>query len=348
MNLKREGTTFNQRDIERYFELVNLTPVQVQNLCHNLAQLNINHSDFADRYLHQLRVKTRFSHSHIQECLSRGPLCNAIYHHIDTCLSGTHSEADFNNHVRLVAELNAHDISVADFLLCGTKTRASLLAQLKRMLHTHHINSARLIRDFEKWLTIDEHILRDIELNHQLEKLRQATSFKDELTNAYSKAVFLEELDRAFALCDRTNQTVTILHFDFNQLSAINHSYGFQIGDDVLKQFANVCIEQLRKTETIARDEDEFLILLPNTSIQDVQTIFDRLTQDFDCSVEVPATLSAGASSYHPDSELTLEQVLERTSLQLANAKIQSVATDSHKLCLDINEIQNNVLPFTR
>lgn len=348
MNLKREGMTINQRSIERYFELVNLTTEQVQTLSHHLTQLSINYSEISDRYLDQLRTKTRFSHPELQSCLSYGPLCNAIKHHIQTWLTCSYTQKNFNYHVRLVTELNAHHVTVAEFLLCGLAVKANLLSQLKRTIHTLHIDSARLIRDFEKWLTVNEHILRDVELNHQLEQLRQATSFKDELTNVYSYAVFLEELDRAIALCDRTDQSLTVVHFDINQLNTINHKHGFQVGDAVLQQFASVCTEQLRKTEIIARDDDEFFILLPNTSLNEARNVFSRLVELFDNASEIPVTLTAGASSYVPDSDLTLEQVLKRTRAQLARAKTRSASNDTHHCCLDIDGKMDNVLHFAR
>ncbi|KDN27539.1 hypothetical protein VFDL14_18990 [Vibrio fortis] len=348
MNLKREGMTINQRSIERYFELVNLTTEQVQTLSHHLTQLSINYSEISDRYLDQLRTKTRFSHPELHSCLSYGPLCNAIKHHIQTWLTCSYTQKNFNYHVRLVTELNAHHVTVAEFLLCGLAVKANLLSQLKRTIHTLHIDSARLIRDFEKWLTVNEHILRDVELNHQLEQLRQATSFKDELTNVYSYAVFLEELDRAVALCDRTDQSLTVVHFDINQLNTINHKYGFQVGDAVLQQFASVCTEQLRKTEIIARDDDEFFILLPNTSLNEARNVFSRLVELFDNASEIPVTLTAGASSYVPDSDLTLEQVLKRTRAQLARAKTRSASNDTHHCCLDIDGKMDNVLHFAR
>jgi diguanylate cyclase (GGDEF)-like protein len=187
-----------------------------------------------------------------------------------------------------------------------------------------------------------------LELNHQLEKLRQATSFKDELTNVYSHAVFLEELDRAVALCDRTNHSLTVMHFDINQLNTINHKCGFQVGDVVLKQFATVCIEQLRKSETIARDDDEFFILLPNTPLKEANKVFNRLVELFDRAVEIPVNLTAGASSYQPDSDLSLEQLLERTKTQLTKAKARSASTDTHQCCLDIDDEIDNVLHFAR
>ena len=348
MNLKREGMTINQRSIERYFELVNLTTEQVQTLSHHLTQLSINYSEISDRYLDQLRTKTRFSHPELQSFLSYGPLCNAIKHHIQTWLTCSYTQKNFNYHVRLVTELNAHHVTVAEFLLCGLAVKANLLSQLKRTIHTLHIDSARLIRDFEKWLTVNEHILRDVELKHQLEQLRQATSFKDELTNVYSYAVFLEELDRAVALCDRTDQSLTVVHFDINQLNTINHKYGFQVGDAVLQQFASVCTEQLRKTEIIARDDDEFFILLPNTSLNEARNVFSRLVELFDNASEIPVTLTAGASSYVPDSDLTLEQVLKRTRAQLARAKTRSASNDTHHCCLDIDGKMDNVLHFAR
>ncbi|WP_191907717.1 GGDEF domain-containing protein [Vibrio fortis] len=348
MNLKRKGMTINQRSIERYFELVNLTTEQVQTLSHHLTQLSINYSEISDRYLHQLRTKTRFSHPDVQNCLSYDPLCNAIKHHIQTWLTCSYTQKSFNYHVRLVTELNAHHVTVAEFLLCGLAVKANLLSQLKRSLHTLHIDSARLSRDFEKWLTVNEHILRDLELNHQLEQLRQATSFKDELTNVYSYAVFLEELDRAVALCDRTDQSLTVVHFDINQLNTINHQHGFQVGDAVLQQFASVCTEQLRKTETIARDDDEFFILLPNAPLKEARKVFSRLVELFDNATEIPVTLTAGASVYQPDSDLTLEQVLERTRTQLARAKTRSSSTGTHQCCLDIDNKADNVLHFAR
>ena len=75
---------------------------------------------------------------------------------------------------------------------------------------------------------------------------------------------------------------------------------------------------------------------------------FSRLVELFDNATEIPVTLTAGASSYVPDSDLTLEQVLKRTRAQLARAKTRSASNDTHHCCLDIDGKMDNVLHFAR
>ncbi|WP_305844392.1 GGDEF domain-containing protein [Photobacterium leiognathi] len=58
----------------------------------------------------------------------------------------------------------------------------------------------------------------------------------------------------------------------------VNDSYGHDIGDEVLIGFANVCLDNLRSNDIIARwGGEEFILLMKNTDIQQAKEVCQRI-----------------------------------------------------------------------
>ena len=89
-------------------------------------------------------------------------------------------------------------------------------------------------------------------------------SYRDQLTGLYNRKFFEEELERL----DATNDLpYTIVMGDINGLKMINDSFGYALGDELLKKTAEVIQTGCRAEYTIARlSGDEFAILMPKTT----------------------------------------------------------------------------------
>jgi len=71
---------------------------------------------------------------------------------------------------------------------------------------------------------------------------------------------------------------------DLDHFKDVNDSYGHQVGDELLLRFAQLCKENFRRGhDVVCRfGGDEFLILLPETSLQDAQQAVTRLKQSLE------------------------------------------------------------------
>ncbi|OTG80165.1 hypothetical protein B9T33_09575 [Acinetobacter sp. ANC 5054] len=80
-------------------------------------------------------------------------------------------------------------------------------------------------------------------------------------------------------------QPLTLLMFDVDKFKNINDQYGHFIGDHVLQQIADISRNALRSQDIIARfGGEEFIILLPRTTLHQAQEIAERLRKAIESS----------------------------------------------------------------
>ncbi|WP_167494664.1 MULTISPECIES: GGDEF domain-containing protein [Vibrio] len=243
-----------------------------------------------------------------------------------------------------LAQLNVH---LSDFLLRMHSFHQTLSDHLRIKLKKDNLSPHQTLAALQKFIALDNQLLNEINQALQARDIRtdmQKFSFKDQLTNTYNLWAFTEELDRAVAIAERSKKAFTLLHVDFDELKKINQKFGYEAGDKLLQQFAEICIEQLRKTETIARDDDEFFILLPNTPIENIRPVCERIVSKFEAVAQYPINIRVGGYSFQSDLAMTPEILLARLEAQLEYAKERSIITDSHEFNLSGSEERNNVV----
>jgi len=88
------------------------------------------------------------------------------------------------------------------------------------------------------------------------------------------KDIFGKEMRRGF----RYDNDLTIVLFDLDHFKKINDTYGHQVGDEVLKDIAQVVIANVREHDTIVRwGGEEFLLLLPETDVEGAANVADKI-----------------------------------------------------------------------
>lgn len=148
-----------------------------------------------------------------------------------------------------------------------------------------HLLRARLLSKEGKWIYIDWNITfyenhiygagRNVTYLIEKEEEIHFLSFHDKLTGLYNRAYFEEELKR---LDNNRNLPLSIIMGDVNGLKIINDVFGHLAGDKMLITIANILESSCRKGDIIARwGGDEFVILLPNTPINIVEEIIERI-----------------------------------------------------------------------
>ena len=104
----------------------------------------------------------------------------------------------------------------------------------------------------------------------------------DQLTGLPSRALFLEQLKRAFSRTGRqSDYQLAVLFLDCDRFKFINDSLGHAMGDRLLQNVAQRLQDTLRPSDVVARmGGDEFAILLENLeSLHDAELIATRLNQ---------------------------------------------------------------------
>ncbi|WP_298403694.1 response regulator [uncultured Chloroflexus sp.] len=128
---------------------------------------------------------------------------------------------------------------------------------------------------------------------------------RDSLTGLLNHQAVEEELAREFARAERLQQPLAIVMIDIDHFKRVNDRYGHIIGDQVLRSFARLLHQRLRKSDLIGRHGgEEFLIALPNTSVIEARTLIDGIRESFSALRHYgPAgvfgvTFSAGIAGY--------------------------------------------------
>jgi len=132
---------------------------------------------------------------------------------------------------------------------------------------------------------------------------------QDGLTEIANRRKFSEELSREFARADRHERPLAIVVFDIDRFKLINDTFGHLCGDFVLKRLTRICRTRLRPEQVFARmGGDEFAILSPETTIEGVEILAERLrssVSDYRFSTDMVAdsfqiTCSFGCAEMNP------------------------------------------------
>lgn len=123
-----------------------------------------------------------------------------------------------------------------------------------------------------------------------------------------------------------TPGAICLALIDIDLFKSINDQFGHQVGDEVLRTFANVTKRTLRFGDMFSRwGGEEFLLMLPDTSVSQGIECLNRIravlaATSFDAIAPgLGVTISAGVTDLHPDD--TLEVAVERADQAMYRAK---------------------------
>ena len=126
---------------------------------------------------------------------------------------------------------------------------------------------------------------------------------QDPLTGLHNRRSGEQRLAEEMSRAERYGRPLTVLLFDIDGLKQVNDEFGHPAGDKVIKYFAECLRKAIRGSDLAVRlGGDEFLVLLPECTVDQVQHVLGRL-----CGMRIDLegrrvllTFSAGWSVYNP------------------------------------------------
>jgi diguanylate cyclase (GGDEF)-like protein len=147
----------------------------------------------------------------------------------------------------------------------------------------------------------------------------------DSLTGALNRRALAERAAVEFARARRSHTPTSVLQIDVDRFKALNDSFGHPVGDDVLTRIAVALSEVTRPTDDVARvGGDEFVVLLPDTSASEANTIAERLRAavEYDLNLAgIHAPLSMGAATAPGPPTVTFDALWAAADAAMYEAK---------------------------
>lgn len=167
------------------------------------------------------------------------------------------------------------------------------------------------------------------ELQYELQRL----AYYDVLTGLPNRRLFLDRLERAIALSQRTGEGFSLLFVDLDRFKNINDAYGHGLGDALLVEAARRLREAIRDSDTVARlGGDEFIVLLADCrDAESGQRVADKLREVLAEPIRVGEhefSISATIGiALHPEDGVTATDLLRSADVAMYHAKAEQLGS---------------------
>jgi diguanylate cyclase (GGDEF)-like protein len=161
-------------------------------------------------------------------------------------------------------------------------------------------------------------------------KLLERLAASDPLTDLPNRRTFDEQIFLAMERSRRTGQALSVIMLDLDHFKQINDAHGHQVGDEALRQVAQILGGRRRVTDLVARyGGEEFVWVLPGAVTDAAVEVAEWLRRTIEESTletqrgPIHLTISAGVSTYDPAAHgrIGSEVLLEAADQALREAK---------------------------
>lgn len=239
---------------------------------------------------------------------------------------------------RIIGKLAAH---------CGFQTMGEFYHSKNGNFVMNYTSTFLLLKEGEKNATVHDTIIEEYEDVHNFEEnfelktlthLLEITSkqlkesnqkFKklaiyDSLTQIYNRGKIEQTMKRELEKCNRKmEKTFSLFLFDLDDFKRINDRYGHNSGDLVLKRVTSEVSSSLRQIDYFGRwGGEEFMIILPSTSLIEAKHMMDRITLKISSIIfeeDFNITISGGLTEYTVG--ISFEEMMKSVDKKLYKAK---------------------------
>ena len=204
---------------------------------------------------------------------------------------------------------------------------------------------ARVVRGLD--LGVNDFIMRPVERNElaarvrtQIRRYRYAAELRrtvtntlalavtDELTGRYNRRYFDRHLSLMLEKAREQDRDMAVMLIDMDFFKSVNDNHGHDIGDSVLKEFAERLRRNIRGVDLACRfGGEEFVVLMPDIDYRQAQSVAERVRtavaeRGFEASgirmLSVTCSVGVALNEHELD---TPEMILKRADVALYRAK---------------------------
>jgi two-component system cell cycle response regulator len=154
-------------------------------------------------------------------------------------------------------------------------------------------------------------------------------AIKDQLTGLHNRRYMSRHLSTLISSAETSGKPVAFLIIDIDHFKSVNDNHGHDVGDEVLREFADRIAANIRGIDLACRyGGEEFVIVMPDTDMEFAHAIAERLRKSvestpFNISREphnLKVTISIGIAGLEQTGD-SAEALLHRADQALYRAK---------------------------
>jgi len=156
----------------------------------------------------------------------------------------------------------------------------------------------------------------DIAERKKMEEELEKLAHFDILSGCCSRGYGLDLLEQQIKTAKRKKTPVLLFYLDVDDFKCINDTFGHKEGDMILKEGVKLFKSTLREIDIICRmGGDEFLLIFPDSSLDDAPLIRERLSKNLEklnqkLAKPYKIDFSIGLSYYNPSTPLSIEELI--------------------------------------
>lgn len=230
--------------------------------------------------------------------------------------------------------------------LCSMVRSSEALRKMALLVIVEDSDHERLVRALD--LGVNDYLKRPVDPNEFIARVRTQLkrqlyaeqlrknvdmsvefAITDTLTGLFNRRYLDIHLKMLMEQAEQNNKPLSICVLDIDKFKSINDTYGHDIGDEVLKEFASRVAGSIRNIDLAARmGGEEFVVVMPETPLENGSVAAERMreriaTKPFVISKEpglLSVTVSIGISGFQTITD-TPETLFKRADSALYYAK---------------------------
>ncbi len=204
---------------------------------------------------------------------AKSTLKNLMVSFIDRLGEITESTGDYHQKIKRYSLKigNSNNIAELGLLLDDIMKDTRIIQASALRSHEELVGTRQQVQEAEsKIRELQDELAQISELVHE-----------DQLTGALNRRGFDMAFEREASSADRRQSSLCVALLDVDNFKRLNDTLGHQAGDQALKHLIDVIQQTLRPSDSVTRyGGEEFIILLPDTSLQQAVETIERLQRE--------------------------------------------------------------------